>query len=760
MRVRLILAFLLMGLTFTVTQGLVIRALLVAFGGNELLIGMVLGIWLLVEAVGSALAGWLAARVRFQAWSFAVLQAALALLLPVTVIVGVLAHAFTGALPGEGVGFGPALGVVFLLLTPVGLVDGAMFAVGCVAGTRLARRESFSTGVVYALEALGGIGGGVALTYLVIPLSQPLRAALVLSALNLLSALALIHRPRDARSAFGVGVGGLLLLALAGGLITPAPDILLEAVVAAQWTGHQVVAQDDSVYGQVTVTLRGPEYTFFVDGLPLLTTPNPDTARVEELVHLPLLFGPTPRRVLVLSGGMGGVLHEVLKYPVASVDYAELDPLLVEEVRRFPTPLTAAELGDPRVQVHPQDGRLLVHDLVARGAGVSRYDLILVNLPYPTTLQINRFFTVEFYRAARTLLADEGVLVVPLPGSETYLGPELTDLHNLTRRTLGEAFPHVRAVPGETVLWLASPSPGILSSDADPLVTRWESTGLDARLVNTPYIRYKLDGARAAWFQETLARGRAVALNRDLHPVGVSCGLGYWNALFSPDLAGSFQALSGLDLLSLVAVVAVALGVFWAGGVWVPALRRATVPLVVGIAGFGGMAADVIVILVYQTLQGHVYHQIGLLVAAFMAGLAAGGLVMGRALTRGRGSQRWLLVLEAGGLGFWLVCPLLFLGLVNVGATGIVLPVLLAVNAGAGALVGAGFPLANRLVAGEGSRAAGFLYAADLTGACVGAVLVGVVLVPALGVVETCLLVAAFKAGGLLLVATRVPRGL
>ena len=62
----------------------------------------------------------------------------------------------------------------------------------------------------------------------------------------------------------------------------------------------------------------------------------------------------------MLSGGLGGALHELAKYPLERIDYAELDPLLIEAVRRFPTPLTIGELTDPRVRVEHVDGRLLV----------------------------------------------------------------------------------------------------------------------------------------------------------------------------------------------------------------------------------------------------------------------------------------------------------------------------------------------------------------------------------------------------------------
>jgi predicted membrane-bound spermidine synthase len=81
--------------------------------------------------------------------------------------------------------------------------------------------------------------------------------------------------------------------------------------------------------------------------------------------------------------------------------------------------------------------------------------------------------------------------------------------------------------------------------------------------------------------------------------------------------------------------------------------------------------------------------------------------------------------------------------------------ILLFMNALAGFLVGSQFPLANRTWL-KGREAmggtAGLLYACDLVGAFVGAVAVSVVLIPVLGILETCLLAAALKLGSLMLV--------
>jgi len=122
--------------------------------------------------------------------------------------------------------------------------------------------------------------------------------------------------------------------------------------------------------------------------------------------------------------------------------------------------------------------------------------------------------------------------------------------------------------------------------------------------------------------------------------------------------------------------------------------------------------------------------------------------------------QRWMLGLEAALLLFWLALPAA-LTLLNAqqvwqDAAWAVTPALLLLNVLAGLLVGAQFPLANRLykrAQPDAAAAAGRLYAADLTGAFLAALLISAVLLPVLGIVQTCLLVALLKAGSLALLA-------
>ncbi len=777
-------AFLLMGFTFSVTQAVMLRAFLVAFSGNELSIGLVLAGWFILEAAGSGLLGRLALRrvpprPPTMFWTegpgaFALCQVLLALALPLSLYAALTVRRLVGIAPGVGVGLGTMAWASWLILAPLGLVDGAMFTFGCCAYARLQDEADAASGRVYSLEALGGIGGGLLLTYIFIPYLDTLQIVLVLMTLNIASATSLVALAARG-STLRRACGPLLALgAVTTYLLLFQSSGLQHWLNRQQWPGYELVFCNDSIYGNVAVIRQEAQYTFLSDGIPALTVPVPDVALAEELVHLPMLFVAEPRRVLIIGGGAGGVLHELLKYPVDQVDYAELDPLLIAALRRFPTALTEGELGDPRVHVYHVDGRLLVREKLAslssppmRGKkeGGPLYDLILVNVSYPSTLELNRFYTREFFAMSRALLSAEGVLVSRLPGSTEYLSPALRAQHATLQRTLQAVFPAVRPIPGDTTLWLASPAPAAFDPPLDTLLNRWQARGIETALGAEAHFQFKLDSRRLAWFQNNLAQAPGPRLNQDLRPVGLLYGLAYWNEMFAPHMAGYFRFLHHLrlDMLltPLIGLTPLALLLLRS----TPRRRALTVPLTILSTGFAGMAFNLLVIFAFQSFYGYVYHLVGLLITAFMAGLALGGWCMTRRVERAPAGRRTLLGLEGVLSGYWGLFPallwLLYAHHHRAPVAALLGPLLLLLNGLAGLLTGLEFPLANRLLLPSGGepagRAAGLLYAADLVGACSGALAVSLVLLPALGVVETCLFVAVLKGAGLLVLAVTPP---
>lgn len=774
MRWRLDCAFLLMGFTFTIAQTVLARELLVAFSGNELAIGLVLGSWLLLEAAGSAGAGRWADRLPRHPRVYALLQMVLALALPLTLLAAFGIRTLAGIRPGEGIGPGTTAVASLLLLLPVGLVDGAMFTAGChvVLGSAFAPIREEAAGVpsvtrVYALEAVGGILGGFLFTWVLVQRGPALSIAMLLAILNLGSALSLLWEPAGGRGGFRDRWLALACGVLLGGaLVALSPQVsraLNRAAQQWQWSGQDVAFYQDSPYGNVAVLRAGEQITVFANGLPVLTAPVPDVMYVEELVHLPMLWVEDPGRALVLGGGAGGVLRELEKYPWARLDYAELDPTLIEAVQANPTSLTEEELRFPALHLEIVDGRRLVRLLAEPGPlpPEERYDLILMNVPYPSTLLLNRFYTREMFLLSKALLKDSGILAFALPGSLNYLSPGQQALHKGVQATLATVFPHVQAIPGESTLWLASGGVSLTSPPSEERIQRWQARSIPTRMLTKEYLDYKFLPAHRAWLEGTLAAAPTVPANTDLRPSGVLAGLTYWNELFAPSLSGFFLSLARLPYLALALAVLV-LGLLLTFGSWRNTWgRETTVMAALAFTGFGGMAADLLIIFAFQALQGYLYSQIGALVASFMAGVALGSWSITRRMYRAPETaevRRWFVATEGLLVGFWTFLPLLLWGMAHPSlprwASWALPPGLYALNALAGLLVGFQFPLAARLLGASG-RVAGALYAADLVGAFVGALGTATVLMPAVGIMGTCGLVGLLKLGSLGAVAAQ-----
>lgn len=763
MRRWLIAAFLTMGLSFTVLQALMIRELLVSFSGNELSIGLILGAWLVLEALGSGWAGRLARRIPPHPAGYAWLQVTLALLLLPSLLLAMHVRGLVGAVPGEMIGPGPALLGALLVLAPIGLVDGAMFTAACRVRLRLGAPEgALPAGRVYVLEATGGIAGGIAFTYLLLPAFSSTQILLLVAALNLASALPLfLLSPR--RSLPGAALSALLALLALAALLSPLGATLHHTAVAGRWSPYHLAYEANSVYGNVAVIEEAGQVTLFSNGTPVLTAPDPDVATVEHLVHLPILFlEAAPRHVLVIGGGAGGVLHELQRYPLERVDYAELDPQLIEALQAAPTPLTMEELADPRLAITLEDGRRFVRRHLLACAGqmgdpaCPRYDLVLVNLPFPSTLLLNRLYTEEFFEQVRPLLAPGGLFVLPAPPARTYMSPAARDLLGCYGRTLEAVFAQVRAIPGDDLtLWLASPARP-LDLDAATLIGRWASRTPETRLLQRDYLAYLLDAGVGASFVQGLGAAGDVERNRDRYPAGLRYGLAYEGALFAPAIASFYRALGELRWYHL----AIGIALLTLAGLLLVRRRRTLVPIAIATTGLAGMGADLLVILAFQVRYGYVYQQVGLLITAFMAGLSLGGWLMTTRVGRLKAPWRALVGVEVAvtAAGAGLAGLLLVLLGRPIPTSPLEHALLLLANVVAGALVGLEYPLANRILSDGGKRGAGLagsLYAWDLVGATVGAVALSAVLLPALGLFQAALVVVLCKVGSLILAAVR-----
>lgn len=731
----MVLAFALMGFTSIIGQVVLLRDLLVVFSGNELSVGAILAAWLLWVAAGS----WGLPRLirRRGSGTFAVLQAATFLILPLELVLARNIRNLAGTLPGEVIGFFPMLLWSFLTLAPLCLLLGWQFAAACEAAA-----PRWSIGQVYLYESLGSVGGGLLTHFVLLYHLDAWQMALGLGTLSLFSALMQAKRKI---------LAPVFLLLVSMGLPTAA-GFCQDLSLHQRWQGYNLVESRDSIYGNLAVTARGSQYSFFENGFLLATTQ--DLLAAEETAHYPLLEHPQPRRVLLIGGGINGTVREILKHPVERVDYVELDPTLIAAARRYLPPPDRQALDDSRVSIHHVDGRLFVQ----QHAHGEKYDVVILNAPHPFTAQVNRLYTLEFFQQVRRILRDDGILALVFISAENYASREMQALDASVYRTLREVWADVLVLPGDDAILLASPTAGVLSADPATLRRRWDQRGL-AAVLTPSHLSLRLAPERIAYGRRVF--DQQAPLNRDLQPISLYLDMVLWGSYFSAPLRDTLNAALVLQTawpLTLLAGIGLGIVIY---------LRSRSRPLVavpwsLAAIGFAGMTWEVMLVFAFQVFCGYIYHQIALIMAAFMAGLVLGSgwATRGGVTRRVPALWRWLLAVQGMAALYSLLMPLVLSGVSGVESSlaQTTLPLLMVIG---GLVVGAAFPLAGAIVhkgEDEAGKTAGVLYAADLLGAAAGALLAGAVLIPILGLVQAALAVAAVNLVGFLLLASSSQR--
>jgi len=752
------ISLLIKGLSGIIAQVILMRELLISFHGNELTLGIILANWLILVAIGSFIIGKTVEKVESKVEIFVVFQLFFAVALPMTIYLSRIFRNILLSTPGEGLGFAAIFYSSFLILLPVTLPQGALFTYGCKLYSQYIRKDVSSIGKVYVLETIGSIVGGLLMTFLLIQYLNSFEIAFIISLTNtLISIFLLWPRPSSFKSAFQKALWILSILisfVFAYGLLPQTSSAIHQSSIHSQWRNLTVIHNENSIYGNITVTKKGEQFTFFTNGVPSITTPVPDIASIEDFVHFSMLFHEKPESVLILSGGAGGMIHEILKYPVRRVDYVEIDPLLLKLVQNFSTPLTQSELSDPKVRIHYMDGRFFIKRTQ------DRFDLIFIGLPAPQELQTNRLFSSEFFSIAQEKMNPDGIIVLTLPGSLTYISPELRDLNRCILDTLRRVYRSVRVIPGDTNLYLASDSSKLENVTKEELIKRLEGRKIQTSLFTKGYLEFRLHERWMKWFLESMER-KEIQINSDFRPLAVFLSLSYWNALFSPSLTGIFKWFEGFSLqisIGFILLITILMAVLF---IKRPLLSGQSIPYAIFTTGLAGMIFNLAVVFNFQAFYGYLYHQIGLLIAVFMFGIALSGFYMTRHLDRIERDSHLFLKIEIVIILFSFLFPFVFSipsqYLEDAAISLLIYPVFLIMSFFSGAWIGLQFPLASKIYLaspGKGGtlgHTAGLLYGADLLGGFLGGLWGGILLLPILGLKESCFMMAMLKISSLAL---------
>ena len=769
-----------------VTQSLLVRESMVLMSGSELAWGVVLFAWLAGVAVGGGLGGRASRGVHRPDIALVGVLLALAVVPCLEMWLFRGARGWLGVGPGELVPLPRTILAALLLVPPAGVLIGMAFPLACrVADEGHPHRSagdapgSASLGHVYTLESAGGLAGGAAFSFWAVEHLSPIQTALVCAAITLATCGILLATDR-VRKRMGFVLGGLSGAALACAF-SPG-DPMNHSLVARRWQtlapGYRLCAEAESKYQNLALGQREEQYSLYCNGQIATTFPDPYTT--VPLAHFWMCQHPSPRRVLVIGGGAEGLLVEVLRHfdtaPPPNprvIDYLEPDARQLELIEPFLRPQDRQALQDPRVSVVHQDIRFLL-----KGQR-DRYDLVIARLPEPTSALRARCHTTEFYAELRRAMTDRSVLCMTAAAAPARLSPDTAEYLASIRATLREHFPSVVVGWGDPAQILAATGPGLVATDTAELTRRYT----DRRIVDSSFDPLWFETA-AESFEPDKLRQRSedldaapnVQASNDLRPIIYLKRLIVWERMTSLASSSVLERIRNLPLI----VPVLALGVLFAVPfLWYPirlgrrqGTRHAAIACSIGTTGLTTMALTFVLLFAFQSLYGYVYQRIGWLIALFMAGLVVGCEAVRRRSSptpdAGTCTRAWrtLIAVDLLLAALALAIPLVLPGMSGpsgerMGATGAE-AVTSALMAAAGAIGGAAFALAGLVqveLSKEVGPAAGRIIGADHAGACAGALLTGIVLVPVFGIPTTAgLLVAVKLASAAILVFTRLPQ--
>ena len=319
-----------------------------------------------------------------------------------------------------GSGAGLLRGAAITIL-PAAVLMGIAFPAGCRLWVRSTEESGRRLGAIYGVNLGGAIAGSLASGFLLLPWLGITRSLISIAGLSTATGIGVLLTAKRAR---------LASLALAGAAVTAfaivardLPDPFVDGLTRRYRESGQIFMRDEGVQTTVSVHMRElGGRLLYLDGLHQASDGRDVVLLHRQIGHLPLLLHPAPRRALVIGLGGGATSGAMSLHPDLALDIVELAPGVVRAAQWF-THINEDVLRKPRVRLRLDDGRN--HMLLTK----TRYDVVTADIIQPTHAGAGLLYSQEYFRLARGVLEDGGVMVQWVgPRSDTYLPADCADV--------------------------------------------------------------------------------------------------------------------------------------------------------------------------------------------------------------------------------------------------------------------------------------------------------------------------------------------
>ena len=469
-------------------QALLFRFFLSVFDGNELSIGLFFFSWLIWVCIGA----WLAKR-QFISKLAKYFYILIILYLPLYLLQQYLftnAQTLLGGTSFELVSLNLLIPFVLFCNAPVSFMTGFLF----VLGTEWIKESSVPVVQIYIYESLGSFIGALAVTLLLFAGYTEEPIFLVATFIVLLSVLPHVFFKSGFINRFSRPII-LVLMAFA--------VLMLFTGYSQKWNNYNnriewrnylnqgkyegsfFTPQAKYLYG----TYRGE---FVVTAWNSTYESLPNTEVSSRIVGEYLSQNPKAEKVLVIGPGSFSICRTFNKFSqIKEVVWLDTD----------------SDYSKYLLKIMPEEFRVNTFDIKTSKYDIrkyiqktnSKFDLIVLNLPNPSTLLLNRYFTLEFFQQLKRITTQNGVIGINFPAGANYMGTELSFMGGSLLFTLRQVYDHIVLKPGDVSCFFAATHKDIVSDIGTVLEKRLNGIKGIRNIFNPENIRSVFETNRIAF---------------------------------------------------------------------------------------------------------------------------------------------------------------------------------------------------------------------------------------------------------------------